>query len=56
VPTSIVFHKEAAETGRIGKQLLGIKFVRKKFNELWLAYYDFRNLVWLGKKYSKNKS
>jgi GT2 family glycosyltransferase len=56
VPKSIIFHKEAAKTGgSIEKRLLGRKFVRKKFNELWLAYYDIRNFVWLGKKYSENK-
>lgn len=56
VPKSIIFHKEAAKTGgSIEKRLLGRKLVRKKFNELWLAYYDFRNLVRLGKKYSENK-
>jgi GT2 family glycosyltransferase len=55
VAKSIIFHKEAAKTGRIEKRLLGRKFVRKKFNELWLTYYDIRNFVWLGKKYSENK-
>jgi GT2 family glycosyltransferase len=55
VPKSIIFHKEATKTGSIEKRLLGRKFVRKKFNELWLTYYGIRNFVWLGKKYSENK-
>jgi rhamnopyranosyl-N-acetylglucosaminyl-diphospho-decaprenol beta-1,3/1,4-galactofuranosyltransferase len=29
--------------------------LRKDFNEYWLTYYDIRNLIWLGKRYSKSK-
>jgi len=55
VPKSIIFHKEAPKTGSIERRLLGRKLMRKKFNELRLAYYGIRNLVWLGKKCSENK-
>jgi rhamnopyranosyl-N-acetylglucosaminyl-diphospho-decaprenol beta-1,3/1,4-galactofuranosyltransferase len=54
VPKSIIFHKEASKKG-IEKRFLGMRKLRKDFNEYWLTYYGIRNLVWLGKRYSKSK-
>jgi GT2 family glycosyltransferase len=54
VPKSIIFHKEASKKG-VEKRFLGMRKLRKDFNEYWLTYYGIRNLVWLGKRYSKSK-
>jgi GT2 family glycosyltransferase len=53
VPNSIIFHKEASKTGGVEKYFFGRKSVRKNFSGFWLTYYDIRNLVWLGRKYSE---
>jgi len=53
IPKSIIFHKEASKG--VERYFLGIRTIRKKFNTFWINYYSIRNLVWLGKKYSKNK-
>jgi len=55
VPKSIIFHKEASKKG-VEKRFLGMRKLRKDFNEYWLTYYGIRNLVWLGKIYSKSKT
>jgi len=56
VPKSVIIHKEAAkEETEIERVFLGKRKLRKHFNKLWLSYYGIRNLVWLGKRYSKNK-
>lgn len=53
---SIIIHKEQAN-----KELIIGKFFHKKvythpYDKLWVRYYGERNLVWLCKKYSENKS
>ena len=53
IPDSIIIHKEAAKG--IQKNFLGRKSVRQSFDRFWLSYYGMRNLVWLGKQFSKNK-
>jgi len=55
VPKSIIIHKETSKTG-IEKNFLVIRKLRKSFSEYWLSYYGIRNLVWLGKRYSKSKT
>jgi len=55
VPKSVIFHKEAAKADGIERKFLGIKSIRRDFSKLWLTYYGKRNLVWLGRKYSKNQ-
>jgi len=55
VPKSIIFHKEASRADGIEIKFLGIEIRRKNFSKFWLSYYGRRNLVWLFKKYSKNR-
>jgi len=56
VPKSIIFHKEASKTKKVvERRFLGMRKLRIDFNEYWLTYYGIRNLVWLGKMYSKSK-
>jgi rhamnopyranosyl-N-acetylglucosaminyl-diphospho-decaprenol beta-1,3/1,4-galactofuranosyltransferase len=56
VPKSIIFHKEASKTKKVvERRFLGMRKLRIDFNEYWLTYYGIRNLVWLGKRYSKSK-
>ncbi|AEH22447.1 glycosyl transferase family 2 [Thermodesulfobacterium geofontis OPF15] len=55
VPKSIIFHKKASKT-EVEKFFLGRRKLRKNFSEYWLTYYGIRNLVWLGKRYSKSKT
>lgn len=56
IPESVIVHKEKAKENAINeKEFLVRKSDRMIFDRLWLTYYGKRNLVWLGKKYSKNK-
>ncbi len=55
VPDSVIVHKEATQGARLTKSFMGIKSIRTPYNKFWLNYYNRRNLVWLGTKYSTNK-
>lgn len=52
---SIIKHAEGSVKGTFEKTILGIKVNRRPYDKLWINYYMQRNLIWLGRKYSKNK-
>ena len=56
VNSSIIKHAEGSVKGTFEKTLFGIfKVNRRPYDKLWINYYMQRNLIWLGRKYSKNK-
>ncbi len=55
IPNSLIVHKEELTKNRIKKIFLGRKSMRMPYDQFWILYYGKRNLIWLGKKYSKNK-
>lgn len=54
IPASIILHKEVSKNIEPKRILLRNSF-RIPFDKLWLSYYGKRNLIWLGKEYTKNK-
>lgn len=56
IPKSIIFHKEDSKKAGIKKRFLGKELLRTEFDRLWLTYYSRRNIVWLSRQYSKNKT
>jgi len=56
IPDSIIVHKENLKSSNsIEKGFFGRKSHRIQYNKLWKIYYGTRNLIYLGRKYSKNK-
>lgn len=62
ISDSFIIHKaERNENADIQKKILGKynlfgkKIIRKSYDKYWVYYYLYRNLVWLGKNYTKNK-
>ncbi|HOL90296.1 MAG TPA: hypothetical protein PK130_00845 [Candidatus Pacearchaeota archaeon] len=56
IPDSVIVHKEAAHKNfGVEKSFLGKKSLKFPYDNLWFSYYDKRNLIWLGRKYSTNK-
>jgi len=53
---SIIKHAEGSGEGTFEKSFMGFKVNRRPFDKLWINYYMQRNLIWLGRKYSKNKT
>lgn len=51
ISDSVIIHKEYP-SNKIYKQLFGKKFQRDKYSNLWLAYYNKRNMTWLANKYN----
>lgn len=55
INSSIIKHAEGSVKGTFEKTFLGFKVNRRPYDKLWINYYMQRNLIWLGRKYSKNK-
>lgn len=55
VNSSIIKHAEGSVKGTFEKNILGFKVNRRPYDKLWINYFMQRNLIWLGRKYSKNK-
>lgn len=52
---SIIKHAEGSLKGTFSKRFLFFNVDRRPYDKLWINYYMQRNLIWLGRKYSKNK-
>lgn len=52
---SVIKHAEGSVQGTFKKSFMGIQVDRRPYEKLWINYYMQRNLIWLGRKYSKNK-
>lgn len=52
---SVIKHAEGSVQGTFKKKILGISVDRRPYEKLWINYYMQRNLIWIGRKYSKNK-
>ncbi len=55
VNDSIIKHAEGSVKGTYKKTVLGITADRRPFDKLWINYFMQRNLIWIGRKYSRNK-
>jgi rhamnopyranosyl-N-acetylglucosaminyl-diphospho-decaprenol beta-1,3/1,4-galactofuranosyltransferase len=55
VPASIMYHEEAVKKNCKRVRIFGKTVCRSPYDELWLKYYGFRNLAWLGKRYIRSK-
>ncbi|PWL07559.1 galactofuranosyl transferase GlfT1 [Methanosphaera cuniculi] len=56
IKNSIIKHAEGSVKGTYTKKVLNIKAKRRPYDKLWINYYMQRNLIWLGRKYTKNKT
>lgn len=56
IKSSIIIHKDINKKSGIRKKILGKCSLREPYNEFWITYYNIRNLIWLGKRYSSNKT
>ncbi len=54
VPDSIIIHKEQAKAAITKVKFMGKFFLKTPYEKYWLKYFMRRNLVWTGKKYTKN--
>jgi len=54
IPKSIIIHKEIGRKD-IEKVFFGRVIRRRNFKNFFIYYYNLRNLIWLGKKYSRNR-
>lgn len=55
INNSIIKHAEGSVKGTFKKTVFGITADRRPYDKLWINYYMQRNLIWIGRKYSKNK-
>lgn len=55
VNDSIIKHAEGSLEGTFKKKIFNKTVYRRPYDKLWINYYMQRNLIWLGKKYSRNK-
>ncbi len=55
VNKSIIKHAEGSVKGTFKKTTLGITADRRPYDKLWINYFMQRNLIWIGRKYSRNK-
>ncbi len=56
IPNSIIVHKEnIKKTGLIKRKFLGRTVYQVPYTKLWKTYYGTRNLIYLGRIYSKSK-
>ena len=53
VPDSVIYHAEEVKKNYKRVIFFGKRFYRPPYEKLWLKYYSFRNLIWLGKRYIK---
>lgn len=53
---SIIKHAEGSVQGTFKKSFLGMQVDRRPYEKLWINYFMQRNLIWLGRKYSQNKT
>lgn len=63
VSNSFIIHKaERSDNAIIQKKILGKdnifgkRIIRRSYKSYWTIYFLYRNLTWLGKNYTKNKS
>ncbi|RXJ66835.1 family 2 glycosyl transferase [Halarcobacter ebronensis] len=50
-----IYHKEKRQEEKIGREFLGFKKNRIKFEKLWLKYFGLRNSVYIALKYGKGQ-
>jgi rhamnopyranosyl-N-acetylglucosaminyl-diphospho-decaprenol beta-1,3/1,4-galactofuranosyltransferase len=55
ITDSTILHKEQARNSQTEVSFMGKKFIKIPYEKFWLTYFGRRNLVWIGKKYTKNK-
>lgn len=56
VPASIMYHEEEIKRNCKTSKIFGKTVYRPPYNELWLKYFGFRNLVWLGRRYIRPRA
>ncbi|MBN2323423.1 MAG: glycosyltransferase [Spirochaetes bacterium] len=55
VPASIMYHEEAIKKNCKSVCIFGKIVCLPPYDELWLKYYGFRNLAWIGKRYIRSR-
>jgi rhamnopyranosyl-N-acetylglucosaminyl-diphospho-decaprenol beta-1,3/1,4-galactofuranosyltransferase len=55
ITDSIMMHKDESKYSQTEINFMGKKFLKVPYKKFWLNYFGRRNLVWLGKKYARNK-
>jgi rhamnopyranosyl-N-acetylglucosaminyl-diphospho-decaprenol beta-1,3/1,4-galactofuranosyltransferase len=54
ITDSVILHKEQAKAANTEVKFMGKRFLKTPYEKYWLKYFMRRNLVWTGKKYTKN--
>jgi GT2 family glycosyltransferase len=55
ITDSVILHKEEFKNSQTEIFFMGKKFLKVPYEKFWLTYFGLRNLVWIGKMYTKSK-
>jgi rhamnopyranosyl-N-acetylglucosaminyl-diphospho-decaprenol beta-1,3/1,4-galactofuranosyltransferase len=55
ITDSVILHKDQSKNSQTEINFMGKKFFKIPYEKFWLTYFGRRNLIWMGKKYTKSK-